>query len=307
MLVTATTPLIDTTRSEIAGVVTARDIANLPALNRTFANLAMTMPEARPAGGFDPTKTRVGNFAMSGGDGRQLDVNVDGGDNKDNVVGSLLQNFAYESIQEFQVLQHRWSAEAGRSVGGVVNVVSKSGTNDLRGSGFFTFRNDDFVAKDFFQERGAVKPPFQRQEYGGSVGGPILRDRLFFFGALERFDEPKSETPIRSQAVFNELAAIPGSNPVQSIPTPVRRHAADGEGRSAPEQQPEPALSVLDPEQLVAQRPGRQSGDDRSERRQHQHQRPVRLRRQAHLLAERQPAQRFHVPLPGFHRTRSSR
>ena len=220
VLVTATTPLIDTTRSEIAGVVTARDIANLPALNRTFANLAMTMPEARPAGGFDPTKTRVGNFAMSGGDGRQLDVNVDGGDNKDNVVGSLLQNYAYESVQEFQVLQHRWSAEAGRSVGGVVNVVSKSGTNDLRGSGFFTFRNDDFVAKDFFQARGAVKPPFQRQEYGGSVGGPLLRDRLFFFGALERFDEPKSETPIRSQAVFNELAAIPGSNPVQSIETP---------------------------------------------------------------------------------------
>jgi CBS domain-containing protein len=104
VLVTGATPLIDTTRSEIAGVVTARDIANLPALNRTFANLAMTVPEAQPAGGFDPTKTRVGNFAMNGGDGRQLDVNVDGGDNKDNVVGSLLQNFAYESVQEFQVL-----------------------------------------------------------------------------------------------------------------------------------------------------------------------------------------------------------
>ena len=220
VLVTAATPLIDTTRSEIAGVVTARDIANLPALNRTFANLAMTMPEARPAGGFDPTKTRVGNFAMNGGDGRQLDVNVDGGDNKDNVVGSLLQNFAYESVQEFQVLQHRWSAEAGRAVGGVVNVVSKSGTNDLRGSAFGTFRNDSLVAKDFFQKRGVSEPPFERKEYGGSVGGPILRDRLFFFGAIERFDEPKSETPIRSQAIFNELAAVPGADPVQSIATP---------------------------------------------------------------------------------------
>ena len=85
------------------------------------------MPEARPAGNFDPTKTRVGNFAMNGGDGRQLDVNVDGGDNKDNVVGSLLQNFAYESIQEFQVLQHRWTAESGRAVGGVVNVITQVG------------------------------------------------------------------------------------------------------------------------------------------------------------------------------------
>ena len=220
VLVSGSTPLIDTTRSEISGVVTARDIANLPALNRTFANLAMTMPEARPAGGFDPTKTRVGNFAMNGGDGRQLDVNVDGGDNKDNVVGSLLQNFAYESVQEFQVLQHRWSAEAGRAVGGVVNVVSKSGTNDLRGSAFGTFRNDSLIAKDFFQKRGPAKPPFERKEYGGSVGGPLIRDRLFFFGAVERFDEPKSETPIRDAAILNELRLIPGSDPVASIPTP---------------------------------------------------------------------------------------
>ena len=133
--VSGAAPLVDTTRSDLGGVVTGDDIANLPTLNRTFANIAVMMPEARPAGGFDPTKTRVGNFAMNGGDGRQLDVNVDGGDNKDNVVGSLLQNFAYESIQEFQVLQHRWTAESGRAVGGVVNVISKSGTNQLKGSG----------------------------------------------------------------------------------------------------------------------------------------------------------------------------
>ena len=218
--VSGTPPLVDTTRSDLGGIVTARDIANLPLLNRTFANLSIVMPEARPAGNFDPTKTRVGNFAMNGGDGRQLDVNVDGGDNKDNVVGSLLQNFAYESIQEFQVLQHRWTAESGRAVGGVVNVITKSGTNTLGGSGFFTFRNQDFIAKDFFQKRGALKPPFERWEYGGSAGGPITRDRLFFFGAIERFDEPSASTPIRSEAVFQQLAAIPGSQAVRSIPTP---------------------------------------------------------------------------------------
>jgi hypothetical protein len=220
LLVSGAAPTIDTTRSDLSGVVTAADIANLPTLNRTFANLAITMPEARPAGNFDPTKTRTGNFAMSGGDGRQLDVNVDGGDNKDNVVGSLLQNFAFESVQEFQVQQHRWTAESGRAVGGVVNVITKSGTNTLRGSGLFTFRNDSLVAKDFFQKRGATKPPFERWEYGGSLGGPIRRDRTFFFAALERFDEPGSETPIRSEAIFNEIAAIPGSSPVRTIPTP---------------------------------------------------------------------------------------
>jgi hypothetical protein len=219
--VTGASPLIETTRSDLSGVVTSREIASLPTLNRTFANIAITMPEARPAGNFDPTKTRVGNFAMSGGDGRQLDVNVDGGDNKDNVVGSLLQNFAYESVQEFQVQQHRWTAESGRAVGGVVNVITKSGTNDLRGSALLTFRNDSLTGKDFFQKQtGAVKPAFERWEYGGSIGGPIRRDRLFFFAALERFDEPGSETPLRSDAIFREVQAIPGSEAVRAIPTP---------------------------------------------------------------------------------------
>ena len=176
-------PLIETTRSDVAGVVTSREIAALPMLNRTFAGLSIIMPEARPVGNFDPTKTRIGNFAMSGGDGRQLDVNVDGGDNKDNVVGSLIQNFAYESIQEFEVLQHRWTAESGRSVGGVVNVITKSGTNQLRGTTFGSYRGSDTRAMDFFElqrkdaDPSFTKAPFTRQEFGGSIGGPIAATR----------------------------------------------------------------------------------------------------------------------------------
>lgn len=219
VIVTGQTPLVETTRSDIGGVVTPKEITGLPLLNRTFANLAVVMPEARPAGNFDPTKTRVGNVAMNGGDGRQLDVNVDGGDNKDNVVGSLLQNFAYESIQEFQVLQHRWTAESGRAVGGVVNVITKSGSNALRGSAFGTYRDQDLAAKDFFQKRGAAKQSFERWEYGGSVGGPLRRDNLFYFGALERFDEPKGQTPVRADAL-TQLSFVPGARPVSSIPTP---------------------------------------------------------------------------------------
>ena len=219
LVVTGVTPLVETTRSDLGGVITPTEITGLPLLNRTFANLSVVMPEARPAGNFDPTKTRTGNVAMNGGDGRQLDVNVDGGDNKDNVVGSLIQNFAYESIQEFQVLQHRWTAESGRAVGGVINVISKSGTNNMRGSLFGTYRDQDLAAKDFFQQRGAAKQSFERWEYGGSGGGPILRDRLFFFGALERFDEPKGQTPVRADAITN-LSFVPWAQPVSAIPTP---------------------------------------------------------------------------------------
>lgn len=219
LVVTGTAPLIETTRSDLGGVITPAEVTGLPLLNRTFANLAVVMPEARPAGNFDPTKTRVGNVAMNGGDGRQIDVNVDGGDNKDNVVGSLLQNFAYESIQEFQVLQHRWTAESGRAVGGVVNVITKSGSNTLRGSLFGTYRDQDLAAKDFFQKRGASKQSFERWEYGGSAGGPFQRDKLFFFGAVERFDEPGGATPVRGDAI-TQLGFIPGGQAVSTIPTP---------------------------------------------------------------------------------------
>jgi hypothetical protein len=221
--VEAEAPLIETTRSEIGGVVTPVEVQNLPLLNRTFANLSVIMPEARPIGSFDPTKTRVGTVGMNGGDGRQLDVNVDGADDKDNVVGSLLQNFAYESIQEFQVLQHRWTAESGRAVGGVINVVSKSGSNEWHGSFFANFRDSSLRRKDFFERQTTGdKPDFNRQELGGSFGGRIIRDKLFFFGAYERFRE-RQDVLVLPDAL-PQIAAIPGAHPVPTIPTPYDDH-----------------------------------------------------------------------------------
>ena len=222
--VSSDTLQIETTRSDLGGVVTPVQVENLPLLNRTFAALSVIMPEARPVGNFDPTKTRVGNVAFNGGDGRQVDVNVDGGDNKDNVVGSLLQNFSYESIQEFQVLQHRWTAEQGRAVGGVVNVVTKSGSNEFHGSFFANFRDEKLRAFDFFEKQRLAanpafeKPSFSRQEIGGSIGGPINRDDLFFFFALERFRE-RQNVPV-SQTAAVQIPLIPGSDFVSEIPTP---------------------------------------------------------------------------------------
>jgi Carboxypeptidase regulatory-like domain/TonB dependent receptor len=215
---------IETTKSDIGGVVTPSEVQNLPLVNRTFASLSVIMPEARPVGNFDPTKTRIGNFAMNGGDGRQLDVNVDGGDNKDNVVGSLLQNFAYESVQEFQVVQHRWTAESGRAVGGVVNVITKSGGNALHGSLFGNFQDEALRSRSFFEKppgSGVAeirKPDLSRQEFGGSVSGPIIKDKLFYFGALERFRD-RQNNAVRPSLVA-QLQAIPGNQFVPQIPTP---------------------------------------------------------------------------------------
>ncbi|HEX6719315.1 MAG TPA: TonB-dependent receptor [Pyrinomonadaceae bacterium] len=217
--VSAEAATVNTTTSDIGKSITPAELQTLPLLNRTFANLSIIAPEARPVGTFDPTKTHVGNVAFSGGDGRQVDVNVDGGDNKDNVVGSLLQNFAYEGIQEFQVLEHRWTAESGRSVGGVVNVVSKSGTNELHGSGFFNFRNQSLRARDFFEKESTdPKPKYNREEFGGSVGGPLVKDRMFFFTAFERFRE--RQNLLVNPALLPEIAAIPGVTASSTIPLP---------------------------------------------------------------------------------------
>lgn len=217
--VSAEAAAVNTTTSELGKSITPTELQTYPLLNRTFAALSIVAPEARPAGTFDPTKTHVGNVAFSGGDGRQVDVNVDGGDNKDNVVGSMLQNFAYEGIQEFQVLEHRWTAESGRSVGGVVNVVSKSGTNQLHGSGFFNFRNQSLRARDFFEKQTTdPKPSYNREEYGGSVGGPLVKDKLFFFTALERFRE--RQNLLVNPALLPEIAAIPGVTASSTIPLP---------------------------------------------------------------------------------------
>ncbi|HVF29333.1 MAG TPA: TonB-dependent receptor [Pyrinomonadaceae bacterium] len=222
--VTADVPLVETTKSEIGHTVTPTEIQNLPLLNRTFAGLTIVAPEARPVGNFDPTKTRIGNVAFNGGDGRSVNVNVDGGDNKDNVVGSLLQNFSYESIQEFQIQQHRWGADQGRAIGGVVNVITKSGGNSVHGSLFANFRHDDIQASTFFDNlnreanAGYRKPPFERQEAGGSIGGPIKKDRLFYFAALELFRERSFNA--LAPGALSQLILIPGAAPVESIATP---------------------------------------------------------------------------------------
>jgi Carboxypeptidase regulatory-like domain/TonB dependent receptor len=222
--VTSETPLVETTKSDLDRAITPVEIENLPLLNRTFAGLSVIAPEARPVGNFDPTKTRVGNIAFSGGDGRQVNVNVDGGDNKDNVVGSLLQNFSYESIQEFQVLQHKWTADQGRSVGGVVNVVTKSGTNSLRGSAFFNYRGEELRAFDFFDKQAQridpsyTKPYFEREEFGGSFGGPIVKEKTFYFFALERFRERQNVAVF--PGVVADLQAIPGNEFVPVIAQP---------------------------------------------------------------------------------------
>jgi len=191
--------LVETTKTEVGGVIDQRQMENLPVNGRSFASLAVLIPGATLAPSFDPTKARVGTFSIGGSTGRNLNITVDGGDNKDNAVGGILQNFSMEGIQEFALSTQRFSAANGRSGGALLSVVSKGGTNDLHGSAFGFFRDEKLNANapallakandNIFAAGDAVKPPFGRQQFGGSFGGPIKKNKAFFFGTFERTRE----------------------------------------------------------------------------------------------------------------------
>ncbi|HVP63608.1 MAG TPA: TonB-dependent receptor [candidate division Zixibacteria bacterium] len=214
--VTNEAPLIETSTSQIMGEVSPTEVSNLPLVDRNFAGLMTLVPGVRQAEAFDPTKTHSGNVSIDGSDGRSVDYNVDGGDNKDNVIGGLVQNFTMEGIQEFNVITNRYTAEAGRTAGAVVNVVTKSGTNSLHGSAFGQFQTSSLFATDYFSKQNCeaegisdvskCKPKYHRQHMGGSFGGPIIKDKFFFFMAMENKREPA--TVHLSPTAANEFQAF---------------------------------------------------------------------------------------------------
>src|SRR4030095_14985950 len=136
---------------------------------------------------YDPTKTEVGGISYGGATGRSVISTVDGGDNNDGVVRGLLQQFSADAIQEYKVTTQRYSAEYGRSVGGVVNVITKSGTNEFHGSAFVFARNQSLNTRTYCEEQaGQEKPDFSQQQFGGTLGGPISKDKAHFFASHER-------------------------------------------------------------------------------------------------------------------------
>ena len=118
--------------------------------------------------------------------GRSVNITVDGGDNNDGVVRGLLQQFSEDAIQEYKVTTGRYSAEFGRSTGGVVNVITKSGTNQLHGSAFLFARDKSLNSQTYFEEQqGIGKQPFQQQQSGATLGGPLRKDLAHYFVSYE--------------------------------------------------------------------------------------------------------------------------
>ena len=133
-----------------------------------------------------------------GSRGRSNQWNIDGVDNSEDISGYSRQALALDSVQEVQVLVTGFKAEYGQASGGVVNVVTRSGTNDFRGSGFFLFRDQSIMARSPYADRSLPVDPFQRVHYGGWLGGPIKANKLHYFLNYEREDRDTNSTSTRT-------------------------------------------------------------------------------------------------------------
>jgi carboxypeptidase family protein/TonB-dependent receptor-like protein len=207
-------PLVQTTPT-IGAVVSEKQLENLPLNGRQFANLAILAPGTALAYNSDPTKPGQLTVALNGGIGRNVNFLVDGGDNMDDTIGGALQNFNLESVQEFNIQTQQYKAEYGRSTGGVLTVVTKTGTNNFSGSGWGFFRKDSLNSKTESERLAGIdKQPYDRKQYGFSLGGPIVKDRAHFFGTYEKTDRKTSFT-INTGGVLSQFDG-------QSVATPFK-------------------------------------------------------------------------------------
>ena len=218
---TTNSALLDSEKTDSSTNVTPQEIQDLPLNGRDFANLAILAPGVKLVDSYDPTKNRYAVYAVNGSSGRNTNTTVNGIDNKDNTVGGAVMQLPLEAVQEFRISTARFSAENGRSEGAALNVITKAGTNQYHGSLFAFFRNDAFQTINAIDKSSNnPKPAYSRQQYGGSFGGYLRRDKDFGFFAYEGLRERSSLSVGANTQAELKLAAPLGAVPVASIPTP---------------------------------------------------------------------------------------
>ncbi|MBI4469138.1 MAG: carboxypeptidase regulatory-like domain-containing protein, partial [Acidobacteria bacterium] len=181
IVVAESNPIIETTRTQPGTVIERSIIDALPLNGRNWTELVLLTPGVTNDGEF-------GNVSFGGTDRVFNNIQVDGADNNNAFFGEIRGRtrapfqFSQETVQEFRVANNNFSAEFGRAAGGIVNAITRSGSNAWKGSAFYYLRDDFFNANNYFNNANRIpRPAERRQQFGGNIGGPIVRDRVFLF------------------------------------------------------------------------------------------------------------------------------
>jgi hypothetical protein len=237
----ATEP-IDLASAVHQGVISSHDLETLPLAARSFANIAYLTPGTEPVEPSDPTKARITAVSTGGSSGLNNELSVDGGDNSDDWIGGFLQNFSPEVVQEFAVRTAQEDADTGGTTAGSVVITTKRGTNEWHGSGSFYERAAALNARFPIENPAQTcidgvctnnpKQPFSRQNYVGTLGGPIVKDKVWLFTSFEYVHEnasiaysPNSVTQFDALAQLASEGLIPGVSSIAvppNVPIPFR-------------------------------------------------------------------------------------
>ncbi len=212
---------VETEAHAVSGVITRQEIQELPLNGRSFLQLAFLEPGVTASAGSTSQYNSLFSVSILGGDSNKTAITVDGGNIRNNIEGNTGMNFSQEVVEEFQLSSANFDLSTGITSVGAVNIVTRTGSNDLHGSGYFFFRNNDMAAypalrRDPLNEN----PDFSRQNPGAWVGGPIKRDRLFFFANYEHTDQ---EGVVSFQPNLASASALAGV-----FPNPYSGHLISG-------------------------------------------------------------------------------
>lgn len=216
---------IETTNSVVKTTIGVNDLEEVPLAHRSFANISYLAPMTEPVEPSDPTKARITAVSFGGSSGLNVDLSVDGGDNNDDYIGGFLQNYSPDALQQFTVRTAQFDADTSRTNGGSVIISTRRGTDDWHGDLAFYYRNKNLNARNPLDNpEPNPKQPFSRENGVAAVGGPLAKNKLWFFTALEYVNEDTSVaynnlslsefTALAKQA---SLGQIPG---VSSIAVP---------------------------------------------------------------------------------------
>jgi hypothetical protein len=216
-----TTETLDTSSAVRGGVVGSRDLETMPLPARSFANIAYLVPGTEPVEPSDPTKARITAVSTGGSSGLNNELSVDGAENSDDWIGGFLQNFSPDGVQEFAVRTSNEDADTGWTTAGSVVITTKRGTNEWHGSGAFFDRQAALNAR-FPIENPAPNPkqPFSRQNYVGTIGGPIAKNKVWFFTSFEGVHEDASVAySPASLTQFDALAQLASQGLIADLPS----------------------------------------------------------------------------------------